>query len=54
MFMMMMICGYIKDQVYVPPLPASIPELKVVTCYEQFGTNLIIVLMLVESQRVHI
>ena len=21
--------GYIKDQVYVPPLPASIPELKV-------------------------
>jgi len=22
-------CGYVKDQVYVPPLPASIPELKV-------------------------
>ena len=21
--------GYIKDQIYVPPLPASIPELKV-------------------------
>ena len=21
--------GYVKDQVYVPPLPASIPELKV-------------------------
>jgi len=20
--------GYVKDQVYVPPLPASIPELK--------------------------
>jgi hypothetical protein len=23
--------GYVKDQVYVPPLPASIPELKVRT-----------------------
>jgi hypothetical protein len=23
------IWGYVKDQVYVPPLPASIPELKV-------------------------
>jgi len=23
--------GYIKDQVYIPPLPASIPELKVRT-----------------------
>jgi len=21
--------GYVKDQVYVPPLPASIPELKI-------------------------
>ena len=46
--------GYVKDQVYVPPLPASIPELKVVKCYKQFGTNSIIVLMFVESQRVHI
>ena len=46
--------GYVKDQVYVPPLPASISELKVVTCYKQFGTNSIIVLMFVESQRVHI
>jgi len=56
--------GYVKDQVYVPPLPASIPELKerirtaieiiTVTCYKQFGTNSIIVLMFVESQRVHI
>ena len=46
--------GYVKDQVYVPPLPASIPELKVVTCYKQFGMNLIIVLMFVESHRVHI
>ena len=55
--------GYVKDQVYVPPLPASIPELKVrirtaiespLTCYKQFGTNSIIVLMFVESQRVHI
>ena len=27
--------GYVKDQVYVPPLPASILELKVVTCYKQ-------------------
>jgi len=33
--------GYVKDQVYVPPLPTSIPELKVsplkpspLTCYE--------------------
>ena len=24
--------GYVKDQVYVPPLPASIPDLNVVTC----------------------
>jgi len=46
--------GLRKDQVYVPPLPAGIPELKVFTCYKQFGTNLIIVLMFVESQRVHI
>jgi hypothetical protein len=23
------LCGYVKDEVYVPPLPASIPELKV-------------------------
>jgi len=58
--------GYVKDQVYVPPLPASTPELKVrvrtatetitadMLCYKQFGTNSIIVLMFVESQRVHI
>jgi len=46
--------GYVKDQVYVPPLPASTPELKVVICYKEFGTNSIIVLMFVESQRVHI
>ena len=46
--------GYVKGQVYVPPLPASIPELKVVTCYKEFGTNSIIVFMFVESQRVHI
>ena len=39
--------GYVKDQVYVRPLPASIPELKVVTCYKQFGTNSIIALMFV-------
>ena len=56
--------GYVKDQVYVPPLPASIPELKVrirtaietitANMYKQFGTNSIIMLMFVESQRVHI
>jgi hypothetical protein len=54
--------GYVKDQVYVPHLPASIPELKVrirtaietITADTQFGTNSIIVLMFVESQRVHI
>jgi len=53
--------GYVKDQVYVPPLPAkyryeSEPPLKPspLTCYGQFGTNWIIVLMFVESQRVHI
>ena len=45
---------YVKDQVYVLPLPASIPQLDVVTCYKQFGTNSIIVLIFVESQRVHI
>ena len=28
--------GYVKDQVCVPPLPACIPELKVVTYYKQF------------------
>ena len=49
---------------YVPPLPASIPELKVrirtaietitADVLKQFGTNSIFVLMLVESQRVHI
>jgi len=56
--------GYVKDQVYVPPLPASIPELKVrirtaietitADVLKQFGTNSIIMLMFVESQRVHI
>jgi len=56
--------GYVKDQVYVPPLSASIPELRYesepplklsqLTCYKQFGTSSIIVLMFVESQRVHI
>jgi hypothetical protein len=51
--------GYVKDQVYVPPLPASIPELKVrnrtaietitADMLEKFGKNSIIVLMFVES-----
>jgi len=54
--------GYVKDQVYVPPLHASIPELKVrirtaietitADMLQKFGTNSIIVLMFVESQRV--
>ena len=56
--------GYVKDQVYVPSLPANIPELKVrirtaietitVDMLQTVGTNSIIVLMFVESQRVHI
>jgi len=56
--------GYVNDQVYVPPLPTSIPELKVRirTAIETITTdmvqtvwnNSIIVLMFVESQRVHI
>jgi hypothetical protein len=55
---------YVKDQVYVPPLPASILELKVrirtttepitADMLKQFGTKSIIVLMFVESERVHI
>jgi len=56
--------GYVKDQVYVPPLPASIPELKVrirtaietitADMLQTVGTNSIIVLVFVESQTVHI
>jgi len=56
--------GYVKDQVYVPPFPASIPELKIrirtatetitADMLQTIGTNSIIVLMFVESQRVHI
>ena len=55
--------GYVKDQDYVPPLPASIPELKVrirtatetspLACYKH-GMNSIITLMFVESQTMHI
>jgi len=56
--------GYVKDQIYVPPLPASIPELKVhirtaietITADDMLQTvwtNSIIVLMFVESQRLH-
>jgi len=54
-------------EVYVPPLPAIIPDMKVrnrtaietitadmLTCYKQFGTNSIIVLVFVESQIFHI
>ena len=29
MFFHFFLWGYVNDQVYVPPLPASIPELKV-------------------------
>ena len=52
--------GYVKDQVYVPPLLARIPELKVrirtaiETITADMRTNSIIVLMFVESQRVQI
>jgi len=56
--------GYVKDQVYVPPLPTSIPELKVrirtaietitADMLQTVRTNSIILLMFVESQRVHI
>jgi len=55
--------GYVKDQVYIPPFPASIPELKVrirtaietitADMLQTVGTNSIIVLMFVESQMVH-
>jgi len=35
--------GYVKDQVYVPPLPASIPELKVqiITANETITTDML-------------
>ena len=35
--------GYVKDQVYVPPLPASIPELKVLirTAIETITTDML-------------
>jgi hypothetical protein len=35
--------GYVKDQVYVPPLPASIPELKVLigTATETITANML-------------
>ena len=57
-------CGVtFKDQVYVTPPPASIPELKVrirtaietitADMLQTVGTNSIIVLMFVESQMVH-
>jgi len=52
--------GYVKDQVYVPPLHASIPELKVrirtaiETITADMRNEIDIVLMFVESQRVHI
>ena len=56
--------GYVKDQVYVPPLPASMPELKVrirtaietitADMLQTVWNEIIIVLRSVESQRVHI
>jgi len=33
--------GYVKDQVYVPPLPASIPELKVRTAIETITDDML-------------
>jgi len=58
------IAVYVFFMVYVPPFPQlsrnwrydSEPPLKSspLTCNKQFGTNSIIVLMFVESQRVHI
>jgi len=52
--------GYVKDQVYVPPLPASILELKVrirtaiETITADMRNELDYRVMFVESQRVHI
>jgi hypothetical protein len=59
--------GYVKDQVYVPPLPASIPELKVRmrTAIETITADMLQtvwnkldyrvgVVMFVESQKVYI
>ena len=47
---------YITGALYVHPLCESQPPLKPsrLTCYKQFGTNSIILLMFVESQTVHI
>jgi len=39
---------YLIGALYVPLKPSPL------TCYKQFGSNLIIVLMFVESQMVHI
>ena len=56
--------GYVKDQVYVPPLPASIPELKVRirAAIETITSDTLQIvwneldyrIVVVESQRVHI
>jgi len=44
------VCGYRGDWRYESEPPLKPPQL---TCYRQFGTNWIIVLMFVESQRVY-
>ena len=59
LFFYFFLCGYVNDQVYVPPLPAisrnwrheSEPPLKPspLTCYRQYGTNSIIMLMFVQG-----
>ena len=48
--------GVMAAYAAIPPTYESEPPLKPspLTCYKQFGTNAIIVLMFVESQRVHI
>jgi hypothetical protein len=46
--------SYVKDQVYVPPLPTSILQTITADMLQTFGMNSIIVFMFVESQRVQI
>jgi len=35
------LCGYVKDQVYVPPLPSSIPELQIRTTIETITADML-------------
>jgi len=50
-FMLLLFPQVFQNWRYESELPLKPPPL---TCYKQFGTNSIIVLMFVESQRVHI